>query len=68
MEDFVGRSTTVGVGVEGSELVARAYGAGALGDRPDLAATALIRRIPASAQPEALGELVTDLLTKAGAV
>jgi hypothetical protein len=64
-EDFVHRSTTVGMGVEGSELVARAYGPGALADRPDLSATALVSRIPVTASPERLGQLLVDLLAKA---
>jgi hypothetical protein len=64
-EDFVHRSTTVGVGVEGSELVARVYGAGALADRLDPRAAALVGRIPVTAPPETLGQLLVDLLAKA---
>jgi hypothetical protein len=65
IEDFLDRSTTIEVSVAGSELVARAYGAAALGDRPEIGATALVRRIPATATPQALGELVVDLLAMA---
>jgi hypothetical protein len=62
-EDLAHHSTTVGVGAEGADLVVRAYGAGIPAAVP--ADTGLLRHVPATAAPQALGELVLDLLAKA---
>jgi hypothetical protein len=60
-EDTARHDPTVGIGVEGADLIVRVYGAAAAppGD------AALQRRIPAATPPQALGELVVDLLAKA---